>query len=128
MESRSSKSHPKGWSPKGARSQELGCGSPQHTGEVALMRGTHPGEYIREDILPALGMTVTDLAEHFGVSRVAMSELVNGRRAMSVGMALRCEQAFGPPARFWLNLQTNYDLSRAEKVPKIGRLVQIVNT
>jgi addiction module HigA family antidote len=81
---------------------------------------SHPGELIREDILPALAMTITDLAEHLGVSRVALSELVNGKRAVSVEMAQRLGKAFGNGARFWLALQMQYDIWQAEQTSKIA--------
>jgi addiction module HigA family antidote len=75
----------------------------------------HPGEFIREDILPALGMTIKDLAKHLGVSRVALSELVNQRRAVSLEMAQRLGKAFGNGARFWLALQMQHDIWHAER-------------
>jgi addiction module HigA family antidote len=75
----------------------------------------HPGEYLREDILPALGMTVKALAAHLGVSRQSLSELVNERRAVSVEMAQKLGKAFGNGARFWLALQMQHDLWRASR-------------
>lgn len=75
----------------------------------------HPGEYLREDILPALGMSVKALAAHLGVSRQSMSELVNERRSVSVEMAQRLGKGFGNGARFWLALQMQRDLWEAEQ-------------
>jgi addiction module HigA family antidote len=75
----------------------------------------HPGEYLREDILPALGMTIKDLAEHLGVTRTTLSELVNEKRAVSLDMAQRLGQAFGNGARFWLALQMQCDLWHSEQ-------------
>ena len=51
--------------------------------EEMKLEPPHPGEYIREDILPELKMQVTELAAHLGVSRVALSELINEKRAVS---------------------------------------------
>jgi addiction module HigA family antidote len=82
----------------------------------------HPGEMIREDILPALGMTIKDLAQHLGVSRVALSELVNGRRAVSPEMAQRLAKAFGNSPRFWLTLQMQYDIWHAERSPRAKKI------
>jgi addiction module HigA family antidote len=65
-------------------------------------------------------MSITDLAAHLGVSRVALSELVNGKRAVSVEMAQRLGKAFGNGARFWLALQMQYDIWRAEQKSKIA--------
>ena len=55
----------------------------------------HPGELIREDILPALGLTITQLASHLGVSRVALSEVLNEKRSVSLGIGA----ASGPGVR-----------------------------
>jgi addiction module HigA family antidote len=79
------------------------------------MAPAHPGELIREDILPELKMTIKDLAEHLGVSRVALSELVHEKRAVSVEMAQRLGKAFGNGTRFWLALQMQHDIWRAEQ-------------
>lgn len=76
---------------------------------------THPGEYLREDIVPALGMTVKALAAHLGVSRQSLSELINERRSVSVEMAQKLGKVFGNGARFWLALQMQHDLWQAEQ-------------
>jgi addiction module HigA family antidote len=78
-------------------------------------RPLHPGEILREDILPALGMHVNALAKHLGVSRQSLSGLMNERRAVSVEMAQRLGQAFQNGARFWLALQMHWDIWNAEQ-------------
>ena len=75
----------------------------------------HPGEYLREDILPALGMTVTELAQRLNVSRPTLSELVNCKRGVSTQMAIRLGQAFETGARFWVALQGQYDVWHEEQ-------------
>lgn len=79
----------------------------------------HPGSYIREDILPALNMTITELAAHLGVTRPALSDLIHEKKAVSVEMAQRLGQAFGNGARYWLALQMQYDLWHSEQEAKI---------
>lgn len=79
----------------------------------------HPGEYLREDILPALGMTIGDLAGRLGVTRTTLSQLVNERRDVSLEMAQRLGQAFGNGARFWLALQMQHDIWNAERTSKV---------
>jgi addiction module HigA family antidote len=86
------------------------------------MEPSHPGEILKETVLPALGMTVKDVAAHLGVSRAALSELVNEKRWVSLDMARRLGQAFGNGARFWLALQMQYDLWHAEHSAEAGRI------
>ena len=80
----------------------------------------HPGEYLREDVLPTLGMSIKDLAEHLGVSRTALSELVHEKRDLSITMAQRLGQAFGNGVRFWMALQLTRDIWIAERDNKIA--------
>ena len=70
----------------------------------------HPGEIVRWDCLEPLGPTVTRAAQGLGVSRQALSSLVNGKADLSVEMALRLSRAFGSTPEIWLGLQTAYDL------------------
>ena len=73
-------------------------------------RPTHPGELLREDVLPALGMTQTAFAERLGVSRVTVSEILHGKRALSADMAVRLARLLGTTAESWLNMQQSVDL------------------
>ena len=77
----------------------------------------HPGLTIRDDVLPALGLNVTQAAEELGVSRVAFSRMINGHAAISPEMALRLEAWLGVDrggeARLWLSQQSAYDLWQA---------------
>lgn len=76
----------------------------------------HPGEVLRE-YLPE-GMTVTDAAEHLGVTRQALSALLNGHSGVSAEMALRLSQALGTGPEIWLNMQVAHDLWSAEQKPR----------
>jgi antitoxin HigA-1 len=75
----------------------------------------HPGEMLKEDVLPALGLTVTDAAEQLGVSRVAFSRVINARAAISAELAIRLAQWLGGSAEIWLRAQLQYDLWHAEQ-------------
>jgi len=75
----------------------------------------HPGEYIKYDIMPALKMNQSELADRLGVSRQAISNLLNKKTGVSTEMAIRLGQAFRNGARFWLALQLQHDLWREEK-------------
>jgi len=75
----------------------------------------HPGEIIRDQCLEPLGLSVTDAAKGFGVTRKALSELLNGHAGVSPEMAIRLEKAFGSTAETWLRMQLAYDLWHAEQ-------------
>lgn len=87
----------------------------------------HPGLTLRDDVLPALGLSVTEAAQQLGVARVSLSRVLNGRAAISPGMALRIEAwlgvEHGGEARLWLAEQSAYDLWQARKAgaPKVKR-------
>jgi len=75
----------------------------------------HPGEHVRANCLDPLELSVTAGAKALGVSRKALSELVNGHAGISPDMAVRLSKAFGSTARHWMQLQMNYDLWHAEQ-------------
>ena len=75
----------------------------------------HPGDVIREFCLQPLGLSVTRAAKGLGVSRKALSELLNGHSGISPEMAIRLSKAFGGSAESWLTQQMQYDLWRASR-------------
>ncbi len=81
----------------------------------------HPGELLREDVLVPLGIEVTDAAHRLGMSRTTLSRVINGHAGISPDLAVRLERAGVSTARFWMTLQSNYELSLAEQrdQPKI---------
>ena len=82
----------------------------------------HPGEVLRE-YLPD-GVSIGEAAARLGVTRQALSALLNGRAGVSASMALRLEGALGTSAEMWLNMQANHDLWHARKQPpKVRRIV-----
>ena len=80
----------------------------------------HPGQTVRERCLKPLNLTVTVAAQGLGISRKALSELLNGHTGISPEMALRLEKAFGGSAESWLHRQMQYDLWQAQK--RAGKL------
>jgi len=82
----------------------------------------HPGEVLRE-YLPE-GLAVTEAAKRLGVTRQALSALLNGRAGVSAEMALRLEAALGTSAEMWLEMQAGYDLWQARQHgrPKVERI------
>lgn len=87
----------------------------------------HPGETLKEDILPALGLTVTEAAAQLNVTCAALSRVLNGKAAISPEMALRLEGWLGVEnggrADVWVALQAAYDLWKAREagMPKVKR-------
>jgi len=78
----------------------------------------HPGEIVRHECLEPLGLTVTRAAQGLGVTRQALSDLVNEKAGISVEMSIRLSQAFGSTPETWLGMQTAYDLWQARERAK----------
>lgn len=81
-------------------------------------RPTHPGEILRDDVLPALGMTQGEFARRLGVSRLSVSELLHGKRSLSADMAVRIGRLTKTTAESWLQMQTAVDLWALERNPR----------
>jgi antitoxin HigA-1 len=86
----------------------------------------HPGEIIREDVLPELAISVTEAARQLGVSRVQFSRFINGRSAVSADLAIRLALWLGGSAQSWMRMQADYDLWQAEHSGKPAPLVHRV--
>jgi antitoxin HigA-1 len=78
----------------------------------------HPGEVLRDGVFTDSGITVTEFAKRLGVTRVALSRVLNGKAAISADMAVRLAAALGGGAESWLHMQASYDLWIAEKTLK----------
>ncbi len=79
----------------------------------------HPGNHLREDYLKPLKLSITTAAKALGISRKALSEVINGHVGISVDMALRLARAFGGEPDIWLRLQQQYDVWHASRNTKI---------
>ena len=77
---------------------------------VKRLAPVHPGEVLLKDFLEPLGLTQYRLAKSLTVPPRRVNEIVHGKRAVSADTALRLARFFGTSERFWLNLQTSYDL------------------
>jgi len=73
---------------------------------------THPGEMIKDE-LKARGMTQKQLAEQTGIKASVLSETINGKRSVSLNVAVALEKALDIPADIWMNMQTQYELDTA---------------
>lgn len=82
---------------------------------IASAFAVHPGDWLRTEIVAPHGLNVTDAARHLGVTRQAMSNLLNARAGLSADMAIRFEKAFGVKADTLLRMQTSYELAQARE-------------
>ena len=80
---------------------------------MAMRKPPHPGGILRRQCLEPLGLSVTEAARGLGVTRQALSELVNQKTGISVEMAIRLSKAFGASPEAWLGMQMAYDLWQA---------------
>jgi antitoxin HigA-1 len=87
---------------------------------------THPGEMLREDVLPALDMTQTEFAKRLGVSRLSASDLLLEKRALSADMAVRIGKLTNTTPESWLRMQAAVDLWKLEQDPKRYRHIEPV--
>jgi addiction module HigA family antidote len=85
----------------------------------------HPGEVLRDGVFANTGLTVSDFARHLGVTRVALSRVLNGRAAISADMAVRLAAALGGSAESWLHMQADYDLWQVRRLPR-ARVARIL--
>jgi antitoxin HigA-1 len=87
----------------------------------------HPGEILKQDILPSVGLSVTATAKALGVSRQMLHDIMAGRRPLSAVMCLKVSRLFGSSPQTWMRLQAAYDLKKAEQNKKVmERVARIV--
>jgi addiction module HigA family antidote len=97
---------------------------------MPMKNPVHPGEFIRTEIIESAGLSVTAAAMALGVSRPALSSLLNGKAALSGDMALRMEKAFGVKMDTLMRMQASYDIAQTRKREKaihVRRLPQIAS-
>jgi addiction module HigA family antidote len=78
---------------------------------LAALRPTHPGEILREDVLPSLDRSKSEIARLLGISRQTLYDLLAERQPVTPAMALRLAKLFGTNAQSWINMQRDYDLA-----------------
>ena len=83
----------------------------------------HPGEILREDVLPELGLSATATAKALGVSRQMMHGILAEKKPLSAVMCLKISRLFGSTPEFWMRLQADYDVKVASRDKKIMRSV-----
>jgi addiction module HigA family antidote len=78
-------------------------------------RPTHPGEILREDVLPTLGLTQKEFADNLGVSRLTVSEILREKRGVTPDMAIRLGKLLGNGPEIWLRMQQSVDIWALEQ-------------
>lgn len=87
-------------------------------------RPTHPGAILREDVLPALGVSVVDAAHELGTTRQTLHRILSEQQPVTTEMAIRLGKWCGNGALFWLSMQVNVDLWDTEQAiaPKVAKI------
>jgi addiction module HigA family antidote len=83
----------------------------------------HPGEIIREIIMPEIGMSVTDVAKTIGVSRQMFHDILAEKKPLSAATCIKFAKLIGSTADHWMRLQASYDLKKAEQDAKLQAFV-----
>jgi addiction module HigA family antidote len=82
---------------------------------TAGLRAVHPGELLREDVLPALGKSKTEIARLLGISRQTLYDILDEKQPVTAQMAVRLGKLCGNGPDLWLNMQRAFDLERAQR-------------
>jgi addiction module HigA family antidote len=89
----------------------------------------HPGEFLREDVLPETGLSVSAAAKALGISRQMLHEILAERKPLSAVMCLKISRLFGSSPEMWMRLQSTYDLKKAASdkkvMERVSRIVPI---
>lgn len=83
--------------------------------DLRLKTPAHPGGFVKQEVLKPLGLSVTEAADALGVTRPALSALLNERAHLSPEMAIRIEKAFGVSMETLMRMQNSYDIAQARK-------------
>lgn len=86
-----------------------------------------PSEILREDVLPDLGLSVTQFAKHLGYSREAISRILHGKAPITPQLAWRLEQAGLSTAEMWVKLQAKYDIWQIKNKPEQQKITPIIH-
>ncbi|MBS9781648.1 MAG: HigA family addiction module antidote protein [Gammaproteobacteria bacterium] len=85
----------------------------------------HAGEVLHGLYIEPMGLTITETAKALGITRAALSEIINGKRRVTPKVAIKISKAFGGCAESWLNTQSKYDLWKAEKEYKADDVAEL---
>lgn len=85
---------------------------------IAGLPPVHPGEVLREDVIPGAGMSKTAFAKRIGMSREALHNVLSGKSAVSTVLALKLSKLLGTTPELWLNMQQAFDLATVDKAKR----------
>lgn len=77
------------------------------------LKNIHPGEILKEEFLEPLGITQYKISSAIKVNQTAISEIIKGKRRITIDMAIKLSKYFGTSIKFWINLQNDYDIEEA---------------
>jgi addiction module HigA family antidote len=95
-------------------------------GRINMLQPVHPGQIIRHDILPSVGLSVTAAAKSLGVSRQMLHDILAERKPLSAVMCLKLARLFGGSPEIWMRLQAAYDLKKAEQNKEVMKRVACI--
>lgn len=87
---------------------------------------THPGELLREDVIPAVKRPKVEIATGLGISRQHLHDILTERKPVTAEMAVRLAKMFGGSAESWLRMQASYDAWHAERTVDVSRIPTLV--
>jgi addiction module HigA family antidote len=87
-----------------------------------IKHNTHPGEILKEDVIFANALTITDAASLLGISRPLLSSVLNRKTSITPQIATRIAKVFGGTAEIWIRLQLSFDMREAEQLSKSLKL------
>ncbi len=93
---------------------------------MTMKNPPHPGEILNELYIKENGLSISKTAMNIGISRQSLSELVNGKNGITAQTALRLSKAFNTSPRYWMNLQSVYDLKKAENSINLEDIKELV--
>ena len=93
---------------------------------MSKLKNIHPGEILSEEFLKPMGISAYRLSKDIGIPQTRTSLILNGTRRITADTALRLSRYFGTSAKFWLGLQTDYDLE--EEQSKLGQELDKIET
>jgi addiction module HigA family antidote len=95
--------------------EKIRCSISWRVSIMRKLKNIHPGEILKEEFLDPMGVTVYRLSRETGLSQTRLSQIIKGERSITAETALKLGKFLNVPAEFWMNLQSLYDIEKAQK-------------